>query len=102
MTLKVSLSASDLLRGLKAVRGAVESRTTIPILSNVLLSASSAGLTLRATDLDIVISAVVAADVAEAGDITVMADTFFSFVSKLGKDAVVKIEEGETSLKISA
>ena len=51
--MKVTLERTALLKSLGHVHRVVERRTTIPILSNVLLSATAAGLQLKATDLDL-------------------------------------------------
>ena len=51
--MKISVERSDLLRSMSRAQAIVERRTTIPILSNVLIEAREARLTLRATDLDI-------------------------------------------------
>ena len=51
--MKISVERSDLLRSMSRAQAIVERRTTIPILSNVLIEAREDRLTLRATDLDI-------------------------------------------------
>ena len=51
--MKVTVERSTLLKSLGHVHRVVERRNTIPILSNLLLSASENGLRLKATDLDI-------------------------------------------------
>ena len=61
--MRVTLERSNLLKSLNHVHRVVERRNTIPILSNVLLSAEGTGLSLRATDLDLEITEVTAAQV---------------------------------------
>ena len=51
--MKISVERNDLLRSMSRAQAIVERRTTIPILSNVLIEARDDRLTLRATDLDI-------------------------------------------------
>ena len=51
--MKISVERNDLLRSMSRAQSVVERRTTIPILSNVLIEARGDKLTLRATDLDI-------------------------------------------------
>ncbi|HWE18594.1 MAG TPA: DNA polymerase III subunit beta, partial [Hyphomicrobiaceae bacterium] len=50
--MKLVIDRGELLRGLGHVTSVVEKRTTIPILSNVLLRATEQGLQFRATDLE--------------------------------------------------
>src|SRR5687768_11338402 len=52
----LTIQRADLARTLAAVSKVVESRSTIPILANVLLSADSGQLTVTGTDLDIQVS----------------------------------------------
>jgi len=61
--MKVTLERSALLKSLGHVHRVVERRTTIPILSNVLLQADGRFLTLKATDLDLEVTEKLAADV---------------------------------------
>ena len=51
--MKVTVERASLLKSLSHVHRVVERRTTIPILSNVLLRAENGALHLRATDLDL-------------------------------------------------
>ena len=48
--MKISVERSDLLSSMSRAQAIVERRTTIPILSNVLIEAREDRLTLRATD----------------------------------------------------
>ena len=53
--MKFTIERTVLLRSLSHVQSIVERRTTIPILSNVLLQAGEGKLDLTATDLDIAV-----------------------------------------------
>ncbi len=90
--MKVTLERSALLKSLGHVHRVVERRNTIPILSNVLISAENGQLALKATDLDLEISGSVAADVAQAGATTVPAHTLYEIVRKLADGAQVTLE----------
>src|SRR3989440_5412055 len=79
--MKVTCAASTLGQGLHTVARAVSARTTLPILNNVLLQTSPQGLQLTATNLEIGIREVVAAEVEEEGGITVPARLLTDFVS---------------------
>ena len=51
--MEFTIARSDLVRELGLLQGVVEKRTTIPILSNVLVEASGEKITLTATDLEL-------------------------------------------------
>jgi DNA polymerase-3 subunit beta len=95
--MKVTVERSQLLKALGHVHRVVERRNTIPILSNVLMSAGMMGLRLKATDLDIEVVETVPADVAAEGAITVPAHVIYDIVRKLPEGAQVSLETtGET------
>ena len=90
--MKVTIERSALSKALGHVQSVVERRNTIPILSNVLLQAEGAILTLTATDLDIEVSEDAPADVAAGGATTVSALTLFEIVKRLPEGAQVRLE----------
>ena len=51
--MKLSVMQENLSRGLSVVSRAVSSRSTLPVLANVLLRTEDAGLKLTATNLEI-------------------------------------------------
>ena len=75
MDMKLTIERAALLKALGHVQSVVERRNTIPILSNVLMSATSAGLSLSATDLDMEIIDQTSARVETPGQITAPAHT---------------------------
>jgi DNA polymerase-3 subunit beta len=89
--MKLVIDRGELLRGLGHVTSVVEKRTTIPILSNVLLKASEQGLTFRATDLEREVVEETRADVSQAGAATVPAHTLYDIARKLPDGAQVEI-----------
>jgi DNA polymerase-3 subunit beta len=70
------------------VQNIVTSRTTLPILSNVLLKAEGNGLVLTATDLDVTISCGVEANVKKPGAATVPVKRFFGVVRELASPEI--------------
>jgi DNA polymerase-3 subunit beta len=68
------------------VSRAISSRSTLPILSNVLLETTAEGLALTATNLEIGIRKVVAAEVAEEGSTTAPARLLTDFVGSLPEE----------------
>ncbi len=79
--MKVTVTAGNLGQGLQVVSRAVSSRTTLPILNNVLLQTGDTGLQLTATNLEIGIRQVIPAEVQEEGGITVPARLLTDFVT---------------------
>jgi DNA polymerase III subunit beta len=90
--MKVTLERTALLKSLGHVHRVVERRTTIPILSNVLLNASGGGLQLKATDLDLEVTETTPADVGQPGATTLPAHTLYEIVRKLPDGAQVSLE----------
>ena len=52
--MKFSVNQQDLQQALSYCQGVIEKRSTLPILSNVLLDVSNSKLTITATDLDLI------------------------------------------------
>jgi DNA polymerase-3 subunit beta len=80
-----------LMNGIQTVLNVVPPKTTLPILSNVLLEADANGFRIGATDLDQSIVTGVPAQIAETGAITVPARKFAEIVREL-PDTPVEIE----------
>ncbi len=70
----------DLLRELQYVQGVVEKKTTVPILSNILLETTGNNLAVTATDLDVTIRCSCAATVKVSGALTLSARKLFDIV----------------------
>jgi len=81
--MELTVSKADLARELGLSQGVVEKRTTIPILSNVLLEASGDRLTLTATDLELGIRAECPARVKKEGAGTIPARKLLDYVRLL-------------------
>ena len=52
--MKFSVNQQDLQQALNYCQGVIEKRSTLPILSNVLLDVQKSKLTITATDLDLI------------------------------------------------
>ena len=81
--MKISIAKEELIRGLQSVQNVVNPRTTLPVLSNVLLVAEEGKLVLTATDLDVTVSCTVQADIEEPGKVTLPAKKVFGIVREL-------------------
>lgn len=89
--MKLTIERAALLKALGHVQSVVERRNTIPILSNVLLSASRDAVAFSATDLDMEIVDEGAAQVDVPGQITAPAHTLYEIVRKLPEGADVSL-----------
>lgn len=69
--------------GLQQVQHVVSSRTTLPILSNVLIEAGEGGLRLTTTDLDMGVSGVAEAEVSREGTTTLPAKKLLNIIREL-------------------
>lgn len=82
--MNLTISKEEILNGLQAVQNVVGSRTTLPILSNVLLRADGGVLEFTATDLDVTVVCSVEAKVKKGGATTVPVRKLFGIVRELG------------------
>jgi DNA polymerase-3 subunit beta len=82
--MNLTIAKDQILNGLQAVQNIVSTRTTLPILSNVLLRAEENRLELTATDLDVTITCSVEAKVTRVGATTVPVKKLFGIVRELG------------------
>ena len=89
--MEFTVNKSDLVRELSLSQGVVEKKTTIPILSNVLLEAAGERVTLTATDLELGIRCSCPARVKKEGAGTVPARKLLDYVRLL--------PEGDVNMK---
>src|SRR4051812_9215322 len=68
--MRFTITRENLQQGLAAVAGSIPTRTTLPVLSNILIEAEEGAVRMSGTDLDTAVSVRVPADVAEPGAIT--------------------------------
>lgn len=81
--MKITTSKDSLLKGIQAVQNAVSSKSTLPILSHVLLEAKKDGIKLIATDLEIGVSVLIEGEVSEEGAITIPARKFSEIIKEM-------------------
>jgi DNA polymerase-3 subunit beta len=95
---KLSVMQENLARGLSVVSRAVSTRSTLPVLANVLLKTEDAGLKLTATNLEIGITYWVPGKIDQDGATTVPARLLTDYINALhGGDRIdLELQAGET------
>ena len=81
--MEFTVSRADLVRELNLSQGVVEKKTTIPILSNILVEADGDRITLTATDLELGIRSSCPARVKKSGAGTIPARRLLDYVCLL-------------------
>jgi len=81
--MELTIQKQPLLDGLQMVQGIVEKKSSMPILSNVLLETIEEGIHIVATDLQIGLRLTCPARIKEPGGITVLARKFFEIIREL-------------------
>jgi DNA polymerase III subunit beta len=95
--MKLAISKEQMIQGLQAVQNIVSTRTTLPVLSNVLLRAEGKRLDFTATDLDVTISSSVEANVDKPGAVTLPAKKLFGIVKELPTPQIeLEVDEKNT------
>lgn len=89
--MRLSIARGELLDSLTIVTKALSSRTTLPILSGVLVSAQDKSVVLQTTDLEVSIKDSVEAAIDEAGSV-VLPGRLLSEVVRSLPEAAVKLE----------
>jgi DNA polymerase-3 subunit beta len=96
--MNLSIAKDQLLAGLQAVQNVVSSRTTLPILSNVLLRADGNRLEFTATDLDVTVTSSVEANVGKAGATTLPVKKLFGIARELASSEIeIEVDDKNTS-----
>lgn len=106
--MKLSVTRDSLHAGMAAVAATIPTKTTLPVLSNILLHAGEGRLTLSGTDLDISVSVSITAEVEEEGSVTVPAKKFAEIARELPAAPVhietegveIRIESGRSRFKL--
>jgi DNA polymerase-3 subunit beta len=100
----ITIEKSNLLKAIARLQSLVEKRNTIPILSNVKLDATGKSLTLTVTDMDLVASEEVDANIVSGGALTVPALTLYDIIRKLpeGSQVSLKADGGSSRLSVNA
>lgn len=100
--MEIRVNRSEFLGELIPMQGIVERKTTIPVLSHLLLTTREDRLHLAATDLDVSLTSWCEADVKEPGGIAVQAKKLMEIIRSLTGDEVHLVQEEPRILTIRA
>src|SRR6185503_1367347 len=100
--LKIKTTNDKLLGPLQQVTGIVERRHTLPILSNVLVTASGAKVEFLATDLEVQITSRAELGNGAEGSVTAGARKLYDILRSLPEDAEVSLEAKESRMTVRA
>ena len=98
--MKFSVTKEKLLEALQQVQNVVSTRTTLPILSNVLLQANETELFLTTTDLDVGVRGTCEAHVDKAGATTLPARRVFNIIRELPSSEIQVDVDGKNAASI--
>ena len=85
--MKFSVNQKDLQNALNYCQGVIEKRSTLPILSNVLLQANNSNLKITATDLDLIfIQNLSNIEILEEGQTTTSCSIMYDIVRKFNNE----------------
>ena len=98
--MKFSATKEKLLEGLQQVQNVVSTRTTLPILSNVLLQAKGGEVHLTTTDLDVGVRGGFEASVEKEGATTLPARRLFTIIRELPSNEVSVEVDGKNAASI--
>lgn len=91
--MKLTITKEQIIAGLQAAQNVVSTRTTLPILSNVLVHAEGGNVELTATDLDVTIVCKVEAKVSKPGATTLPVKKLFGIVRELNGEIEIEVDE---------
>lgn len=111
--MKVTLDRQVFIKELGIVQRAISSKTTIPVLTGLLIEVSEKGMILTGSDANITIERTISAEklvIKETGTVVVQSKLFGEIIKKLpedtltlttGEDNVVKIKSGRSNYKVN-
>ena len=95
--MNLTITKDQIIAGLQAVQNVVSTRTTLPILANVLIRAEGSHVEFTATDLDVTVACKVEAKVIKPGATTLPVKKLFGIVRELNGEIEVETDEKNLS-----
>jgi len=107
--MRFTITRQNLHQGLASVSASIPTKTTLPVLSNILLEARDDGIWMSGTDLDVGVRVQVPADVAEPGSLTAPGKKLQEIARELpdqpvevtGRGAQLELKCGKTAFKLN-
>lgn len=96
--LSLNINKDSLIKILSNIQSVIDNKKIIPILANVKLEAEHGYLTVSGTNMDILVSEVIEADVELPGTLTIAAKNLFDIARKMPSDAIINIS-GDSDIK---
>jgi DNA polymerase-3 subunit beta len=102
--MKFSVNQQDLQRSLNYCQGVIEKRSTLPILSNILLDVSDSKLKITATDLDLIfVTEINDIEINEEGKTTTTSSILYDIIRKLSSGKKINFSfSGENKLQLES
>lgn len=98
--MKFKINKDQLLKVTQKVQNAISSKTTLPILSNILVETQKNALKITATDLDIGISSTIPINPELEGAITLPAKKFIDIIKELPDSCDISISTKKNNIAI--
>ena len=96
--MKFSVNQLDLQQALNYCQGVVEKRSTLPILSNILMEATNSKLTITATDLDLIfIHNLSNVEIIEEGKTTTTSSIMYDIIRKFSSGKKINLSLSDVS-----
>ena len=96
--MKFNANQQDLQQALNYCQGVIEKRSTLPILSNILLDAKNSKLTITATDLDLIfIHEIKDIEILEEGKTTTTSSIMYDIIRKFSSGKKINLTLTEVS-----
>ena len=100
--MKFNVNQQDLQQALNYCQGVIEKRSTLPILSNILLNAEKSKLTITATDLDLIfIHQINNVEVLEEGKTTTISSLMYDIVRKFTSGMKINVNLNERVFQVA-
>jgi len=96
--MKFNVNQADLQKSLNYCQGVIEKRSTLPILSNILLDVNNSKLTITATDLDVIfIYEIENVEIEETGKTTTSSSIMYDIIRKFSSGKKINFFLGQES-----
>ena len=99
--MKIICQKSELVRGIQTVQNVISSKTTLPVLSHILMKAENNKLQLCATDLEVGIRSSVEAEVVQEGAVTMPGRTIGDIVKEAPEEKIEILADEKSKVTIS-